>query len=202
MRLVSPRKGRKHHGYTRHRNIPPEYVTWVNMRRRCYAKTSTKFSAYGGRGIRVCSRWDSFENFLADMGPRPSPQHSLDRINNDGNYEPGNCRWATAHQQSRNTRTNRWLTFRGKRKTLGDWAQDIGITKAGLHRRLRVGIPLKKALATRSLQKHRLLSLQGVTMPLAQWATRLGMSRQALYVRIKAGWSVKRALTTPLKRPR
>lgn len=79
--------------------------TWKSMRSRCLNSSSPKFADYGGRGITVCERWNSFENFLADMGERPSKLHSIDRINNDGNYEPGNCRWATKAEQSRNTRT-------------------------------------------------------------------------------------------------
>jgi hypothetical protein len=78
-----------------------EYKTWDSMRHRCRHKARAD---YGGRGIMVCKRWDSFENFLADMGRRPSKQHSLDRINNDGNYEPDNCRWATKKQQAENRR--------------------------------------------------------------------------------------------------
>jgi hypothetical protein len=81
----------------------PEYRAWRGMINRCYQPSSERFSRYGGRGIVVCDRWHhSFENFLADMGRKPSPKHSIDRIDNDGNYEPGNCRWATASEQQRN----------------------------------------------------------------------------------------------------
>ncbi len=83
-----------------------EYACWIGMRRRCYVPTDRSFDLYGGRGITVCDQWRaSFANFLADMGPRPSPKHSIDRINNDGNYEPDNCRWATASQQVSNRRS-------------------------------------------------------------------------------------------------
>ncbi len=81
----------------------PEYAAWINMRRRCYYSKDNAFHRYGGRGIRVHPAWrDSFDAFFEHVGPRPSPQHSLDRINNDGNYEPGNVRWATKRQQSQN----------------------------------------------------------------------------------------------------
>lgn len=85
----------------------PEYSAWVGMKHRCNCTTGSRFASYGGRGILVCSRWqgcDGFKNFLADMGKRPSSSYSLDRIDNDGNYEPSNCRWATAGEQSRNRR--------------------------------------------------------------------------------------------------
>jgi hypothetical protein len=80
-----------------------EHNTWIGMKGRCYNPANPKFYRYGGRGITVCERWrDNFENFAADMGPRPSPLHSIDRIDNDRGYEPGNCRWATQLEQQRN----------------------------------------------------------------------------------------------------
>jgi hypothetical protein len=82
----------------------PVYNVWCTMKARCSNLNSTRYEDYGGRGIRVCERWLSFENFYADMGDRPSAKHSIDRINNDGNYEPSNCRWATPLQQRHNQR--------------------------------------------------------------------------------------------------
>jgi hypothetical protein len=84
--------------------IIPEYSVWSDMRRRCFTPTHKNYAGYGGRGITVCPRWNSFTTFLADMGPRPSPKHSIDRKDNDGNYEPANCRWATQPEQIRNRR--------------------------------------------------------------------------------------------------
>lgn len=81
----------------------PEYTAWCNMKARCYKKSHRSFKDYGGRGIQVCGRWlNSFENFYADMGDKPSDKHSVDRINNNGNYYPDNCRWATQAEQSDN----------------------------------------------------------------------------------------------------
>jgi hypothetical protein len=85
----------------------PEYFVWKEMHRRC-SPNHQSFKHYGGRGITVCERWNVFANFIADMGPRPHPKLTLERINNDGNYEPGNCRWATWKEQYANKRKQRW----------------------------------------------------------------------------------------------
>lgn len=99
------------------------YQVWASMIRRCHSPTAKAYSSYGGRGIHVCDRWrDSFEAFVADMGPRPTG-HSVERINNNGNYEPSNCRWATNKEQSLNKRCTMWLTFYGKTRTVHEWAK-------------------------------------------------------------------------------
>lgn len=93
------------HGEALGRKRPsPEYSTWISMRNRCNNPKNHAYSYYGGRGISVCERWNDYANFIADMGPRPSPTHSIDRENNDGNYEPSNCRWATKTEQAANQR--------------------------------------------------------------------------------------------------
>lgn len=102
-------KGRPTHGgvYT------PEYTVWLTMRKRCNDPKHDSYRSYGGRGISVCKEWANFANFYADMGPRPTPQHSIDRVDNNGNYEPSNCRWATLKEQHRNRRDNRMITHEG-----------------------------------------------------------------------------------------
>lgn len=87
--------------------LSPEYKVWRGIKRRCFMPNDPAYPRYGGRGIRLCDRWMDFNAFLSDMGPRPSPDHSIDRIDNDGNYEPGNCRWATRAEQSQNRRNTR-----------------------------------------------------------------------------------------------
>ncbi len=124
-----------------------EYKTWRQMRGRCNNPRSKDYSFYGGRGISVCSEWsDSFKAFYRDMGPRPSAQHTIDRIDNDGNYEPGNCRWATRKQQSRNTRYNRRITFRGITLCTAEWAEKTGITPGMLRDRLDRGWAVERVL--------------------------------------------------------
>lgn len=95
------------HGAARRGKQIPEYGVWLQMRRRCDLPTHARYSDYGGRGIRVCNRWERFEHFIADMGPRPSDAHSIDRIKNDGDYEPGNCKWSTSKEQAANRRLAR-----------------------------------------------------------------------------------------------
>lgn len=124
----------------------PEYRAWIGMISRCNDPSVPCYSKYGGRGICVCQRWMSFQHFLSDMGTRPSPQHSIDRIDNDGNYEPGNCRWATKKQQSRNIRSNRLLTLNGQTKCVSEWAEFIGIKRTTLDERLRHGWSIEDAL--------------------------------------------------------
>lgn len=115
----------------------PEYNSFLGMKTRCFNKNHPEFKNYGGRGITVCERWiHSFENFIGDMGERPSKIHSLDRYpNKNGNYEPSNCRWATPAQQSRNTRRNINITYNGVTQTITEWSAQTGISFNTLRQR-------------------------------------------------------------------
>jgi len=113
-----------------------EYDLWKGMNARC-RDTDNKY--YGGRGITVCDAWKSFRQFLNDMGPRPSPLHSIDRIDGNGNYEPKNCRWATAKEQARNMRNNVYLTVNGVSRLIQDWAAISGVKRATIVMRKRAG---------------------------------------------------------------
>jgi len=107
----------------------PEYRAWNGLIRRCECPTNKDFHKYGGRGVRVCQRWrESFAAFYADMGPRPSPRHSIDRIDNDGHYEPGNRRWATVTQHGNNRRTNVLVWFPDETVSMKDGARKLGIS--------------------------------------------------------------------------
>lgn len=111
----------------------PEHATWRSMRSRCTDSKVPNFKDYGGRGISVCERWDSFENFLADMGPRPSNKHSIDRKDNNGNYEPGNCRWATRQEQAENKRSSIMVRLLGREQTVIAWCREFAIKHSSVY---------------------------------------------------------------------
>ena len=139
------RKNRMSHGKSESRT----YAAWCNMKQRCLNRSNNHYRYYGGRGIQICERWkNSFESFLADMGQRPIGL-TLDRINNDGNYEPGNCRWTDTFTQARNTRKNRIITMNGHTKTLSQWAEETGLNGGLISRRLKRGWPVELALTLR-----------------------------------------------------
>jgi len=130
------------HGGTRSRT----YKVYQSMRYRCLNPTSAGYPNYGGRGITICKRWDSYENFLRDMGERPTG-HSLDRIDNDRGYSPSNCRWATVEQQNRNKRDTKRITWEGRTQSLAEWARELGLKEGTLSARIyRYGMPLAKAM--------------------------------------------------------
>lgn len=125
-----------------------EYRAWSHMIGRCEEERSKDYPRYGGRGIKVCERWrNSFENFFADMGPRPSEEHSIDRIESDGNYEPSNCRWATKSQQALNKNTFRRIVHAGMSMTVSQWAKHTGISIATIKWRLKQGLSPDRVLA-------------------------------------------------------
>jgi hypothetical protein len=113
---------------------------WRNMAQRCYNQKSARHRYYGARGITVCERWrSSFEVFAADVGPRPSPKHTLGRIDNEGDYRPGNVEWQTRTEQNRNQRSNCHITAYGRTQILADWARETGISATSIRYRLKVG---------------------------------------------------------------
>lgn len=126
----------------------PVYRIWGLMIDRCENSRSPGYANYGGRGIRVCSSWrSSFEEFYRDMGMRPSEKHSIDRIDNQGNYEPRNCRWATKKEQARNKRSSRIITVNGVSACVSEWADKCGLKNATVHARLRAGWTAQEAIS-------------------------------------------------------
>ena len=147
----------KHRGPVRHgMAYTAEYHIWKHMRDRCLNPRSKRFSDYGGRGIGICDRWSTFEEFITDMGLRPSPKHTIERIDNDGNYAPANCRWAHCSEQARNTRRNVNLTLNGETRCLSEWACAYGLPPKLVSERIgRLGWTLERALSTQRLSSWR-----------------------------------------------
>lgn len=128
--------------------LTAEYRAWGNMKARCYNTRNASYARYGGRGIAVCERWQhSFERFLDDMGPRPSSAHSLDRFpDNNGNYEPGNCRWATKAEQANNLSSNRTITLDGVTRTAAEWASMTGLAPSVIYKRAKRSLSASQIL--------------------------------------------------------
>lgn len=188
------------HGY----RGTPTYNTWVDMRRRCSNPKRKDYYRYGGRGITVCEEWNaSFEAFLRDMGPRPSG-HTIERKNNNGNYCPGNCVWKTVKENCNNQRTNRVIEFDGRRQTLQQWAEEIGISGTTLGRRLgklrwtlvdALTIPANGRRCGRT--KHtQFLTLNGQKKTLKEWSQITGIKYPTLHARVtRYKMTPERALT-------
>lgn len=135
----------KSHGHSGRGRVSPEYRAWKSMMNRCTNTKAIDWRSYGGRGIAVCDRWRSFESFLADMGPRPHGC-SIDRIDNNGNYEPGNCRWSTPMEQGQNRRTSRLVTHNGVTLTATEWSRRLGGDLQIVHNRLDAGWSVEDAV--------------------------------------------------------
>lgn len=131
----------------RGRHETREYRAWAGMMARCFNPSSNRFDRYAGRGITVCESWRTLDGFIADMGLCPGDGHSIERIDNNGNYEPGNCRWATSKEQARNRRTTLYLTYQGMTKSLAEWAEVLGIPYKTTWRRLKRGMTVEQAFA-------------------------------------------------------
>lgn len=170
----------------------PEYKAWRNLLSRCRNKNDPAFARYGGRGITVCAEWKSFDVFLRSMKHRPSPAHSIDRIDNDAGYSKTNCRWATQQQQNRNRRDTRMLTFEGETKPLCDWADELGFKRMTLLRRKDRGwsdertlmTPLDEAKSrkpTTHRDKKRMAKLRARDVSFREIARRLGVSASTVY---------------------
>lgn len=123
-----------------------EWTAWSNMRQRCQNPKNPAFKNYGARGVAVCERWNLFENFLEDMGPRP-PGMIIERQNNNGNYEPSNCIWTTQLEQTHNQRSNHQITHRGETRCLSEWARVLGKKYERVRGRLRLGWSFERAIS-------------------------------------------------------
>lgn len=144
-------------GVTHGRSNTPENKIWRAIKNRCHNPSASSYSRYGARGIAVCERWvNSFENFLADMGARPSTDHSIERVDNNLGYSPENCVWATRVAQANNTRTNHYIEASGERLTIQEWSRRTGIPHQTILARVaRLGWPEERAISQPSRTKRR-----------------------------------------------
>ncbi len=183
------------HGHAVATTKTPEYRAWQDAKARCHNPKCPSYANYGARGIAMCARWlHSFASFLADVGPRPSDRHSLDRIDNDGNYEPGNCRWSTATQQLRNTRRTLWTEYEGRAVTIAELSQRFGIVGNVISHRLRAGWSVEKSIST-PVGGRRLVLVNGVARRIGDVAAEVGISTGTLSYRLDRGWTVDEALS-------
>jgi lambda repressor-like predicted transcriptional regulator len=170
------------------------YTSWRSMMFRCFGDDARNSKFYKSRGITVCERWFSFENFLVDMGERPIGK-TLDRIDNDKGYEPTNCRWATKQEQNSNRRGNVLVTHDGKTKTLTDWSKQLGISRGTLEGRMKRGWPAASILATPVKDTNRLFVAFGREQTVAQWSKESGVPVGTIRARLDRGWNVERAVS-------
>lgn len=172
----------------------PEFSTWDGMKSRCYNKNVTHYSKYGGRGIKVCQRWlESFENFYADMGQKPSGDHSIERRDNDGDYSPDNCIWATAREQALNRKTNVYLTINDTTRTMIEWSEISGVSLGRIWSRKKAGYSGEDLINPRYIGS---LTFRGITKTQKEWSEITGIKKSTIAMRInKYKWPIEKTLT-------
>lgn len=177
--------------------------TYHGMIHRCYNPKRKSYYRYGGRGIKVCSKWlDSFDAFVKDMGDPPGKHFSIDRIDNDGDYCPENCRWATPKEQRRNASHNHWVEFNGKRMMLREWAAETGLSEKCLGIRLNeLGWSVEQALTTPNQRENR-IEYNGQNLTIPEWVKITGIPERTIYKRWEEGKPPEQILTHPRTRPK
>lgn len=178
-----------------------EYNSWESMRQRCLNENHPAFKHYGGRGIIICQSWlESFINFYENMGDKPSRLHSIDRRENNGNYEPKNCYWATNKEQQNNKRNNRIIEFDGKKQNLIEWSELTGINHGTIYSRLKLGWSVEKTLTTPDPMNYTYIAFNNKTQSLTGWGEELNINPEILQTRHARGWCVEKMLTQPIKK--
>lgn len=178
------------------------YRIWRNMKSRCFNSKTPKFKNHGGRGITICSEWlasyVNFHEWATNNGYKDSLV--IERIDNNGNYDPGNCKWATYTEQNLNKRENHRVTFKGETKTLTEWGAELGIKFTTLSSRLTdYGWGVEKTLNTPvGAHRKRVIEYQGETRTLSEWSKKLGLGYKLLHKRLVSGWGPERILNTPI----
>lgn len=204
--MTKSRGIRQRHGKRRTK----EYAVWCGVKGRCTNEQNAAYHNYGGRGIGICDRWMSFENFLADMGCCP-PGMTLERVDNNKGYEPGNCRWDTRTAQSRNRRNLHVVTIDGRSAPLSVWVEEIGMASyRTVHQRIIKGWDAKRAITTPKVTKRKCISrgndiarsvepmVNGI--PLSEAIAASGLKHDTVLQRIRRGWSVEQALSDEAKK--
>lgn len=182
------------------RKEQPEYHNWRGMWERCTNPRHEKFRLYGGRGITVCERWNDLWAFIDDMGRKPSDSHSIERIDGNRNYEPGNCRWATQTEQMRNTSRNRMLTLNGETLCLSAWSEKTGIPYQVLIHRFERGWTVERALTTTARKTPKIfIECDGLRLTIRGWAKFLGINSTTLRQRYSLGWTHEAIIRTPIR---
>lgn len=174
---------------------PKEYAAWKAMRARCNAPCHANLN-YQLQEIKVDPNWNSFQQFFCDMGPKPSSNHSLDRVDNTGDYTPNNCRWATKSTQSKNRGSfNRVYIYQNEAKVLKDWARHLGINYSTLYSRLSRGLSFEEAIQKDPYGL--LIEYKGKAQTLKKWCEELNLKYTTIVNRKHDGWDIERALSTP-----
>lgn len=186
-------KANRMHGHTAKGKPSATFYSWSGMRTRCENPKAKGYHNYGGRGIKICDRWKNFSNFLADMGARPKGKQ-IDRIDNDGDYTPANCRWVTRIQQARNRRTNTHLTIDGETHTIVEWAEISGIPVNVVYLRLKNHWPTNKLFKSPRSNHHITVTIKGETRMLSEWAELSGIKWATLHKRLRH-WHPDKLLT-------
>jgi hypothetical protein len=171
-------------------NGSPEYKSWGAMKQRCTNPNHESYDRYGGRGITFDPSWEDFSVFFKDMGEKPTPEHQLERVDNEKNYSKENCIWATRKEQTRNrggNRATRLYTYDGKTMCLKDWAQEVGISNTSMQKRLNKGWPLEKAFSKVKHDGPELFTFEDKTMSITEWSKYLNVPTPTLRARIKKG---------------
>lgn len=180
--------GSPHHAHRK------EYYAWIDMRRRCKNPNRPQYKDYGGRGIQVCGKWDaSFTDFLTDVGKAPSKDSILDRIDNDGNYEPGNVTWSSPKDSTNNRRRTRYVVVQGRRLPVEEAAKVLGCSGSALRDRLRRGATEEQAGAPPTKRPRR-YTIGGRSMYPTQWARYYGLPVATVNSRLRRGWTLEQAL--------
>jgi hypothetical protein len=184
------------HGHARDGLRSPAYRSYEAAKRRCQNPNDPSYADYGGRGIKFL--YENFEAFFADLGERP-PGTTLERCDNHGHYECGNCRWTTSREQSNNQRSNRLITAFGRTRTLARWAREIGVSHGALRARLLKGWSPEDALTRPLAQyaKSRPIIAFGRTQTQSRWSRETGIAYPTIGDRLRRGWSPEDALTRP-----